>query len=113
MKYNYQIIIEYLGASYIGWQIQKKGKSIQGEIQKAIYKTFHTKVKLIGAGTDTGVNALAQSANFYLKNKIQNKNKILATMNFFLRKNNISIIDIKEKIVFIQDLMLKRGAMNI
>ena len=50
MKYNYQIIIEYLGASYIGWQIQKKGKSIQGEIQKAIYKTFHTKVKLIGAG---------------------------------------------------------------
>ena len=109
MKYNYQIIIEYLGASYIGWQIQKKGKSIQGEIQKAIYKTFHTKVKLIGAGrTDTLVNALAQSANFYLKNKIQNKNKILATMNFFLRKNNISIIDIKrKKIVFIQDLMLK------
>ena len=98
MKYNYQIIIEYLGASYIGWQIQKKGKSIQGEIQKAIYKTFHTKVKLIGAvRTDTGVNALAQSANFYLKNKIQNKNKILATMNFFLRKNNISIIDIKRK----------------
>ena len=27
--YRYQILIEYVGTHFIGWQIQKKGKSIQ------------------------------------------------------------------------------------
>ena len=98
MKYNYQIIIEYLGTPYVGWQIQKKGKSIQGEIQKALFKIFKTKIKLIGSGrTDAGVNALEQSANFHLKKNIENKQKFLAASNFFLKNSNISIIDIKKK----------------
>ena len=31
---RYQILIEYVGTNYSGWQIQKKGKTIQGKIQK-------------------------------------------------------------------------------
>ncbi len=98
MKYNYQIIIEYLGVSYVGWQVQKKGRSIQGEIQKAISKIFKKKIKIIGAGrTDAGVNAWGQSANFFLEKKISNKFKFLATLNFFLKENNISIVDLKKR----------------
>ncbi len=41
--FNYQIIIEYLGTSFIGWQIQKKGFSIQSEIQKALSKVLKKK----------------------------------------------------------------------
>ena len=36
--FRYQILIEYLGTSFIGWQIQKKGKTIQGLIQKKNFK---------------------------------------------------------------------------
>ena len=36
--YRYQILIEYDGTPYIGWQIQRKGRSIQKTIQ-LIYKT--------------------------------------------------------------------------
>ncbi len=98
MKHNYQIIIEYLGVSYVGWQVQKKGRSIQGEIQKAITKIFKKKIKIIGAGrTDAGVNAWGQSANFFLEQKINDKFKFLAALNFFLKKNNISIVDLKRR----------------
>ena len=74
MKYNYQIKIEYLGTNFVGWQIQKNGKSVQEIIQKALTKTFKTKIKIIGSGrTDAGVHAKEQSANFNLNTEIKNK----------------------------------------
>ena len=70
MSYNYQIIIEYVGTNFVGWQIQKNGKSIQEVVQKILSKTFKSKVKITGSGrTDAGVHARGQSANFYLKKK--------------------------------------------
>ena len=39
-KQNYQIVIEYDGSKFVGWQLQKNGKSIQGEIQKVIKQVF-------------------------------------------------------------------------
>ena len=33
LMYRYQILIEYVGTSFVGWQIQKKGNSIQKTIQ--------------------------------------------------------------------------------
>ncbi len=35
---RYQILIEYVGTNFIGWQVQKKGNSIQGLIQQKISK---------------------------------------------------------------------------
>ena len=35
---RYQILIEYVGTDYNGWQIQKKGRTIQGKIQNTIFK---------------------------------------------------------------------------
>ncbi len=96
MKYNYQIIVEYLGANFVGWQNQNNGNSIQSVIEKVLTKILKSRVKINGSGrTDAGVNALGQSANFYLKYKIKNKFKFLSSANYFLRKHEISIIDIK------------------
>ena len=65
MKFNYQIIIEYLGRNFAGWQIQKNSKSIQETIEKALLKTLNTKTKVVGSGrTDAGVNALAKARTF-------------------------------------------------
>ena len=64
--FNYQIIIEYLGSNYVGWQQQKNGVSIQSLIEKALSKILRSKIKINGSGrTDAGVHATGQSANFY------------------------------------------------
>ncbi len=97
--FNYQIIIEYLGTNYIGWQIQKKGPSIQSIVQKALSKVLNSKIKINGSGrTDAGVHAKGQSANFIFNDEIKDKYKFLNSVNFFLKKTSISIIKIKKKI---------------
>ena len=96
---RYQILIEYVGTNFIGWQIQPKGKSIQKIIQLKISKLLKEKIKLVGSGrTDTGVHAVEQSAHFDTKNEIGNLNKFLKSINFFLNSSLISIKKIKKKI---------------
>ncbi len=95
---RYQIIIEYDGTGFIGWQTQPKGKSIQKLIQIKISKLLKEKIKLVGSGrTDTGVHAIEQSAHFDTKIKIENLNKFLKSINFFLNSESISIKRIKKK----------------
>ena len=97
MKSNYQIIIEYDGTNYNGWQLQKNGSSIQNEIEKALWKLLKRKIRVIGSGrTDAGVHAVGQSANFFC-DKIENNKKFLNSLNYFLSKKNISISSIKKK----------------
>ena len=97
MKSNYQIIIEYDGTNYNGWQFQKNGYSIQNEIEKALRKLLKRKIRVIGSGrTDAGVHAVCQSANFFC-DKIENNKKFLDSLNYFLSKKNISISSIKKK----------------
>ena len=65
MGYNYQIIIEYDGSKFVGWQYQKNGTSIQEVLEKKLKKIFKKKVKVIGAGrTDAGVHAKQMYAHF-------------------------------------------------
>ena len=62
--YRYQVLIEYEGTNFIGWQIQKKGNSIQGLIQKKFSKILKEKIIVVGSGrTDSGVHAKAQTAH--------------------------------------------------
>ena len=96
--HRYQILIEYVGTYYVGWQIQKKGNSVQKTVQLALSKLFKQKVVIHGSGrTDSGVHALEQSAHFDLKEKIQNIDKTVKSLNFFLNNKMISIIKIKKK----------------
>ena len=96
--YRYQILIEYVGTSYVGWQIQKNGNSIQKTIQLALSKILGKKIILYGSGrTDAGVHAIEQSAHFDIKNKIQNIDRLIKSLNFFLNSKMISIIKIKKK----------------
>ncbi len=97
MTFNYQIIVEYDGTNYSGWQSQKNGPSIQKEIEKAIKKLVKKKVQIIGSGrTDAGVHAIGQSANFFC-DKLENEKKFLSSLNYFLSKKSITINSIKKK----------------
>ena len=93
--YRYQILIEYVGTPFIGWQIQKKGKSVQKIIQSILSKLLKQKIILFSAGrTDREVHANGQSAHFDVENKIQNIDKMIKSLNFFLNPKKISIINI-------------------
>ena len=40
---RYQILVEYAGSNFRGWQVQKKGKTVQGLIQEKISKLLKEK----------------------------------------------------------------------
>ena len=96
--FTYQIIIEYDGTNFVGWQKQNNGPSIQQSVEKVLNKILKEKIILSGSGrTDAGVHALGQSAHFASKSKIDNKFLFLNSINFFLLKKKISILKINEK----------------
>ncbi len=98
MDHNYQIIIEYDGTKFVGWQYQKNGISVQEVLENKLTKLLKKKIKVLGAGrTDAGVHAIGQSANFLINEKIKNNKIFLNSINFFLNKHSISIIGIKKK----------------
>jgi tRNA pseudouridine38-40 synthase len=96
--FTYQITVEYLGTNFVGWQIQKNGLSIQEILEKVLSKFLKEKIKVIGSGrTDAGVHASEQSAHFKIKYNIIDKNNFINSINFFLKKYPISILEIKKK----------------
>ena len=44
--FTYQILIEYVGTKYVGWQKQKNSKSVQETIEKALKKIVKKKIKV-------------------------------------------------------------------
>lgn len=62
---RFKLTIEYFGARYSGWQIQKNARTVQGEIDRAVREIAGgRKFELYGSGrTDAGVHALAQVAH--------------------------------------------------
>ena len=96
--FRYQLLIEYLGTNYKGWQIQKKNKTIQGILQDKIRKLLKENITIVGSGrTDAGVHAIEQSAHFDLKNKLLNLDKFINSINHFLKYENIAILKIKKR----------------
>ncbi len=95
---RYQVLIEYVGTSFRGWQIQKKGSTIQGLIQKHLSKLLKERIILNGSGrTDAGVHAYAQSAHFDCQKKILDLIKFLKSINHFLNNKGIAITQIKKR----------------
>lgn len=67
---RFKLLVAYKGTEYHGWQIQEKvpePPTIQGTIEKALYKISGLKIRLYGAGrTDSGVHAIGQCAHLDL-----------------------------------------------
>ena len=95
---RYQILIEYIGTNFRGWQIQKKGKTVQGLLQEKISKLLKEKIVLYGAGRlDLGVHAEEQSAHFDCKNNIDQLDRFLRSINHFLNKDKVTILKVIKK----------------
>ncbi len=52
------VTLKYIGTSYVGWQVQQNGVSVQESVQNAIEKLYGTRVDVTGCSrTDSGVHA--------------------------------------------------------
>ena len=93
---RYKLLIEYDGTSFVGWQFQKNGLSIQEVLQTAIYNLFKEKVTVMGAGrTDSGVHALKQVAHFDLKKKIK-RDFFLPALNQHIGSKLVTVLKINK-----------------
>ncbi len=89
---NIKLTIEYDGTDYFGWQRQLNKRTIQEEIEDALYVLTKEKINLIASGrTDSGVHAKKQIANFKTNSKIPS-DKFAYALNSILPKD-ISIVE--------------------
>ena len=96
--HRYQVYIEYDGTNFIGWQIQKKGNTVQKLVLSIISNILKEKITLVGSGrTDAGVHAWRQSAHFDCKKQITSSDKFLKSLNFFLNNKQVSVTKLKSK----------------
>ncbi len=91
-----RLIVSYDGSNYCGFQKQPNVKTIQGEIEKVLEKTFKKYIKTIGASrTDAKVHALDQSITFDIDEIKMKPCKIAGILNRKLPKD-IRIIKSEE-----------------
>jgi tRNA pseudouridine38-40 synthase len=63
--YRYGAVIGYDGTDFLGFQIQARGRTIQGEFEQALNQVTQTHIRIDGAGrTDAGVHAIGQVVAF-------------------------------------------------
>nr|MBC7245660.1 tRNA pseudouridine(38-40) synthase TruA [Chloroflexota bacterium] len=64
-SYHLMAIVEYDGTDYLGFQIQRRGRTVQGEIEHALAVVTQQRTRIVGAGrTDAGVHARGQVIHF-------------------------------------------------
>lgn len=67
---NIAIVLSYDGTNYSGWQVQPNKKTVQGELEQALFKVFGKDVKTTASGrTDAMVSAIGQVVSFECEDK--------------------------------------------
>jgi len=81
---RYALVIEYVGTSFLGSQIQPQGRTVQGEIESVLKILLSKEIRIVMAGrTDSGVHSRFQVAHFDFEREI-NCQKFLNSMNALL-----------------------------
>ena len=65
VEHRYRATIAYDGTDFLGYQIQAKGRTVQGEFERCLEQVTQTRLRIDGAGrTDAGVHATGQVIAF-------------------------------------------------
>lgn len=89
----FKLVIEYDGASFVGWQRQDNGPSVQAALEEAVFEFSGERVKVKGAGrTDAGVHALGQVADITLERGDWRADKVRDAINHYLKQGPISVV---------------------
>lgn len=95
---RYKLLIEYDGSRYAGWQLQKKERSIQGELIAAVTTVLgQAPVELYGSGrTDAGVHARGQVAHLeVVDDRRLRPDQLLAKLNAEL-PHDINLLSVEK-----------------
>jgi tRNA pseudouridine38-40 synthase len=89
------ISLSYNGSPFCGWQSQPGGRSIQGELERALSIAFGESIAVVGAGrTDAGVNARNYIAHFDLTaDEVKEPSQKIRKLNAILPRE-IRVFDI-------------------
>jgi tRNA pseudouridine38-40 synthase len=90
-----KLLLEFDGTAYQGWQIQKKGTTVQGVIEERILKITGEQSRLVGASrTDAGAHALGQVAVFRTASRLEPE-VIKKALNVLL-PHDIRVLEVSE-----------------
>lgn len=95
---RYRMTVEYDGTSYVGWQRQDNGPSVQGSLEEAVHGLTQESVTIRGAGrTDSGVHALGQVTHLDLMRN-WSEFQLLNAINAHLRMagHGIAVVDVRQ-----------------
>lgn len=94
---RFKLTLEYDGSRYAGWQLQRKERSVQGELLEAGFKIFETEnIEIYGAGrTDAGVHARAQVAHLEAPDTRATTEQIMIRFNDLL-PHDINILKVEK-----------------
>jgi tRNA pseudouridine38-40 synthase len=92
---NYRLTLQYDGTEFHGWQIQESGRTVQGELTRALSLLDGGEVVVHGAGrTDAGVHAEGQVANVQLRREFEPE-RLLAAVNGNVARD-LRVVDVAE-----------------
>ena len=87
--------VAYDGTDFVGWQIQNEGRTVEGELNKAINALTGETIEVIGASrTDSGVHAKGNVAVFDTESTVP-ADRFMYALNVFLPED-ISVVESKE-----------------
>jgi len=68
---NILLDLEYDGTGFRGSQVQARGRTVQGELERALQRLTRQETRIVLAGrTDAGVHASGQRANFHTASEL-------------------------------------------
>ncbi|MBF0563355.1 MAG: tRNA pseudouridine(38-40) synthase TruA [Alphaproteobacteria bacterium] len=92
---RYKLTIEYVGTSFVGWQRQDNGYSVQQALEEAVAGFCQSHVTLHAAGrTDAGVHALGQVAHVTLPRDYP-PDRVRDALNAHLRPRPVAVIGVE------------------
>jgi tRNA pseudouridine38-40 synthase len=78
---NIKVVLEYDGSNFVGWQQQARGRTVEGEVKKALRSIVGRDTTVYAAGrTDAGAHAEGQVANFHTDGRISPQ-RLVAALN--------------------------------
>lgn len=81
---RYQVILAYDGTDFLGFQCQKKARTVQGEVEEALRNLGWDGKSILSSGrTDTGVHATGQVITFDL-NWLHSEQALRQALNAYL-----------------------------